>query len=208
MIPAKHTIFHTYFFKYYTEWILKQNFHDVIIRGDTYKRDKPIFLIGNHFSWYDGFFALYCNNKCFNKRFYVMMLEEQLKSRIFLRNGGAFGIKKGSRDIIEGLQYTRLLLQNPHNIVAFFPQGQFASLYHYPVTFEPGLVKVLEPFSSASIDIIFMVALVDFFAHKKPTLTLNLKYYQLSHTWNKTEIEKDYNTFLKDCISKQNPNKF
>ncbi len=71
------------FFQMYTRWKIWRNFHGVIITGEYHEKDLPILLITNHISWWDGFWADYINMKLFHRKFYFMMLEEQLLKHMF-----------------------------------------------------------------------------------------------------------------------------
>ena len=132
-----------------------------------------------------------------------MMLEEQLKKRMFLNKAGAFSIKKNTRSIIETLEYTAGLLQNPQNMVAVYPQGEIASLYHYPVKFEKGILHVLK--KTKAIQIIFYAALIDYFSKRKPDLNFYLEEFHFHPGISVTEIEDAFNAHLLNSIQSQKP---
>ena len=123
MIRARHIPFWLKFFNFYSNYMIKRHFHEVKIYGDTEQKDHAVMIIGNHFSWWDGFFVYYLNRMRFNKRFHVMMLEEQLSGRSFLNKAGAFSIRKNARSLIESLDYAASLLESPENLLLMFPQG-------------------------------------------------------------------------------------
>ena len=101
MIEANHRWFYVWFIRVYTAVNLRLNFRKIIIEGDTVvPEDKPLLLVGNHFSWWDGFFAYYLNYTLWRRKFHVMMLEEQLEKRMFLNKVGAYSVKRGSRSEI------------------------------------------------------------------------------------------------------------
>lgn len=202
MIKAKHQPLWVWFFKYYIHFIIQKHFHEVAIKGDTGSAGSSILLIGNHFSWWDGFFAAYLNHQFYHKDIHVMMLEDQLQQHHILNKIGAFGIKQQSRDIAAGISYSQTVLKHPNNMLVMFPQGKFASLYHYPVTFQRGIIKILEE-THPYCQIIFMAALIDYFSHKKPTLTLSLKPYSPASVPTLQQIEDAYNQHLQESIHEQ-----
>ncbi len=106
IIKSRHRLFFTWFFRIYSIQMIRWHFRKVTINGEFQDRGLPVMLIGNHFSWWDGFIANFLNIKVFHRKFHVMMLEEQLNSRRFLNKAGAYSIKKGSRSVIESMQYT------------------------------------------------------------------------------------------------------
>lgn len=149
------------------------DFREVNYHCNIPDRGLPILMIGNHFSWWDGFFALNLNQKFFNRKFHIMMLQEQLEERMMLNKTGAFSIKKGSRSMLQSLQYAGELLADPGNMVVMFPQGAIHSLYDRPIVFEKGWYRIIER-SSKPIQVVFYNALVDYYSRRRPTLNFYL----------------------------------
>ena len=117
------------FFRFYSVWKTRRKFHKVYLNGTFTDKNLPVLLVSNHFSWWDGFWAVYLNEKIFHRIFHFMMLEEQLKSHMFLNKTGGYSIKKGSRSIIETIDYTAQLLSDRKNLVLIFPQGEISSMH-------------------------------------------------------------------------------
>lgn len=169
MIKAKHTQFHTAFFTKYSWWLIKRHFASVQFFNDAVAEpNKSIVLIGNHFSWWDGFLALHLDLKFWRKKFYVMMLEKQLRQNIFLSKAGAFSICKKERSMIDSLNYAAQIIENPNNLLTLFPQGQIESLYTETFDFEQGWTRIFR--TNPNTQLIMYAALVDFKANKKPHL--------------------------------------
>jgi len=181
--------------------MINQHFHQVLLKGTYQERNLPVLLIGNHFSWWDGFIANYLNNLLFHRRFHIM-LEEQLEQRMFLNQAGAFSIKKKNRDIIESLNYSETILTDPGNLLVLYPQGEIQSLYHYPLHFEKGISAILEKIRQP-VQVIFLAALVDYFSHRKPTLTLAFKEYDMKQFSSIDDLESAYNKHLVEMINQQ-----
>ena len=85
-LKAKHNFFIYPFFQLYTKRMIRKKFHSVIIESKEFDLSKPILLISNHVSWWDGFWAMYINLKLFKKKFYFMMHENQLLKYKFFNN--------------------------------------------------------------------------------------------------------------------------
>ncbi len=183
------------FFRLYTCWKIKRNFHGVTIRGKFTDRDLPVLLISNHFSWWDGLFL--------HKKFHIMMLEEQLEHRLFLNKAGAFSIKRGSRTVVETLSYTSGLLHDADNMVVMYPQGVITSIHRRPVRFEKGTERVIAG-ASDKLMILFYVALPDWYSEKKPGLYVRVIEYAARERAI-TDLEEAYNMFLDECIANQIP---
>ncbi len=131
------------------------------------------------------------------------MLEEQLQNRQFLNKAGAFSIKRGSRSVVESLQYASGLLHNNENMIALFPQGTIASIHRRPVRFEKGIERITAG-ASDKLMILFYVALPDWYSEKKPGLTVRVIEYTARER-SVTDLEETYNMFLDECIARQIP---
>ncbi|MBN1388577.1 MAG: 1-acyl-sn-glycerol-3-phosphate acyltransferase [Bacteroidales bacterium] len=203
MIRARHTRFHTAFFRFYSRYLMKNNFRSVSFIDDPGPTDRPLLIIGNHFSWYDGFFMNYYNNEVLKKKFHVMMLEEQLKGRVFLNKTGAFSINPGTRDIMESLNYSAEILNDPFNMLLMYPTGEIQSSYISSFRFMKGLDKIL---SGSDAEIRFYACMIDYFSERRPAAWI---YFHTADNLerNTPELEKAYNEFYNACIPRQNENR-
>lgn len=200
MIKASHHWFYTVFFNSYIATIIKRDFYSVEINGECILGNKPVLLIGNHISWWDGFWALYINNKLFKKKIHVMMLEEQLEKRKFLSKIGAFSINPGARSVIESLDYASELLKDDQNIVVIYPQGKLNSMVQSEIVFQKGVERILK--QSFNADVVFYVAMVDYFSHRKPTLYVYLKQIEIEQCLI-SGLNSMYNDFHQECLRLQ-----
>ena len=200
MIKARHIPFYVWLFNQYSRIMLKRHFHEININSNVNPENKPIIIVANHFSWWDGFYVVYINYKIFHKKLHVMMLEEQLKKHRILSKAGAFSVTKGKKSILESIDYCISLLNNPCNLLLFYPQGEIQSSYAFPVKFDKGLLKILEA-TDKEFQLLFLVVLTDYFSNKKPVLNLNMM--EFSGQFNHGEIEKAYNSFMARCIQNQ-----
>lgn len=202
MIKAQHQFFLYHFFRLYGLWGIRRHFDHVELSGTYSEKGGPLLIIANHISWWDGFWVVYFREKIVKRRFYFMMLEEELKKNIFLKFAGGYSINKKSRTIIETIRYTQNLLQNDDNMVLMFPQGRIESLYKDSIYFEKGIHTILE--KAPDCRIIFIANFIDFCSSRKPTLFLNFE--EIEHTpSNMMNIETLYNKFYleKQTIQKQ-----
>ena len=200
MIKAKH---HWFIYPFLVEygWLrLKMHFSKIKMRGPSVDKEKPLLIIANHFSWWDGFFISSLNKKKFKKKFHIMMEEKQLVENRILNYGGVFSIKKNSKQVIESLSYTLELLKDPGNMVALFPQGQFESSCQHPLHFENGLNWILKKLPQ-QVEMIFLANQVEYFDSAKPNLFIHFETYNYSGK-TLTDIEKDYNRFYANCSAK------
>ncbi len=202
MIEAKHVLWFQYMFSVYLSYSLKLHFRKIDIIGDVKDRDMPFLVISNHISWWDGFWILNMNNKTFKRKFYVMMLEEQLKQNMFLRKLGAFSINKKSKTLFDSLEYASKLLKNKSNMLLFFAQGSIQSQHKRQFVFEKGLDRILKEVDN-NIQVLFVANLLDYYSFKKPALNQFLCSPEKTTGFSIQELEEHYNDFYKDSINKQ-----
>lgn len=205
MIKANHNRFYEWFFDAYISYMMRSDFREWVVVGDFNDSGGPILMIGNHFSWWDGFFGRRLNQVVFRRKFHLMMLEEQLAPRMFLSKLGAFSIKKKNRDVLESLKYAVELLHEPGNLVMLFPQGKFQSQHDYPLRFDNGWFRILEQ-APENTQLVFSACLTDYFAHRRPALTIYLEQRVAQKFSSSRKVEEAYNVFLKNAIRQQTEN--
>jgi len=203
IIKARHIPFFVRFFSFYARTGLRRHFNDVVFECSVNPAGRPVLLIGNHFSWWDGFIAYRLNDLFLHKKFHIMMLEEQLDKRLFLNKAGAYSIKRGSRSVLDSLTYTSGLLHEVENMVVVYPQGTITSVHRRPVRFEKGTERIIAG-ASDKLMILFYAALPDWFSEKKPELFVRVIEYSARER-SITDLEETYNMFLEECIVKQMP---
>jgi 1-acyl-sn-glycerol-3-phosphate acyltransferase len=203
MIKCSHNPFVVSFFDWYLLKILKSDFHKIKYDENfSFDKNKSILFIGNHFSWWDGFFTYYLKIKLFKKDFNVMMLEEELKKRILFSYAGVYSIKKKSDTVNESLDYTCELLENPKNLVLMFPQGKIESMHIDKINFEKGLAYILN--NAKNFQLIYSSVFIDYFSQRKPVAQIYLKKIDVEKNYSIEELELLYNEHYNDSKSKQN----
>jgi len=200
MIKAQHHWFLYPFLVWYGRMRLKLHFKKMHYVGRFENNNKPILLISNHFSWWDGFIIADLSKNKWGKKFHIMMLEEQLRKNWFLGYAGVYSVRKNSKSLIESLRYSAELLENTANLVALFPQGEFESAYQQPFHFENGLNWILRNVESP-VQVVFMANQVEYFDSSRPHLFVHYKAYDAANK-TKHEINADYNSFFRECYQK------
>ena len=132
-----------------------------------------------------------------------MMLEKQLRNRLYFNKAGAFSIKRGARSVVESLEYASGLLHDSDNMVVVYPQGLVTSIHHRPVRFERGTERIIAG-ASDRLMILFYAALPDWYSGKKPCLTVRVIEYTARER-TIADLEETYNMFLDECITRQIP---
>ncbi len=179
---------------------MKQMFYSIEFTGEIQDRKKPVLLIGNHISWWDGIWALYFNQQHLQRIFYFMMQDDQLRKNWFFQYTGGFSIQKKSKSILETINYSAELLSNSKNMVLIFPSGKIQSMYNSEFIFEKGVEKILQKVKN-EVQIIFIVNLVDYFTKATPSLFSFFQEYSGANSI--MDLQERYNRFYMECISFQ-----
>ncbi|MFQ3579005.1 MAG: lysophospholipid acyltransferase family protein [Bacteroidales bacterium] len=201
IIKAKHHWFLYPFFTWFAARIIRKNFNDVQIINHTTDKNLPILLLSNHSSWWDGFWVQYVQKKLFNRKFYFMMLEDQLRKHWYFKYTGGFSVNKESRSILETINYTAQLLENNNSLVLMFPQGKIQSLHIREFHFEKGIEYIVKK-TKKPFQLLMCVNLIDYFSSPKPTLYVYLKEYETTE-YTTDAISAAYNRFYEECIKYQ-----
>ncbi len=188
MIHAQHSWFYTNFYRLYSNWIIKRNFSHINIDIPEVDNAKPLLVIGNHHSWWDGFWVMHLNNSFWKKRFFVMMLLEQLQKHSSFSRAGAFSIEQGKRSVLETMEYAKQILQSPDNMLLMYPQGRIESQHQSYIHFQKGAVRLIERVDN--VNVLMLITLTDYLSEKKNGLWV---YGKLLH--QKTDIESRFNDF-------------
>jgi hypothetical protein len=127
-----------------------------------------------------------------------MMLEEELKKRMFLTRCGVFSVRKNSRDLLKSLHYAKGLLQNPGNVVTIYPSGEIISQHQQHFSFQQGFARLA---GDPGLQIAFAVVLTDYFSEARPGICIYVENFRGEKTAK--AIENAYHTFYQSCILKQ-----
>ncbi len=201
ILKAKHHFLIYPFFKWYAAYIVQKSFEKIELHCNFENNSQSVLLIMNHFSWWDGFFAMIINQSILHKKFHFMMLESQLLKYRFFNYTGGYSISKKARSMIESIHYTIEILKNKNNMVLMFPQGKIESMHQQTFSFENGISKILNQ-SAQHTTVIFAANIIDYFSNKKPTVTLNVEPFKGTGI-TKNDLEESYNQFYARCIDQQ-----
>ena len=197
IVEAKHNSFVVGFFNIYAKIKIRKNFHQVVIKSDVGVSNHAVFLLSNHLSWWDGFWALYLNMHLFKKKFHFMMDEKELGKRWLFSFIGGFSVAPHSKSMFESIHYASELLKNRNNLVLIYPQGKLHSAYCRDIKFLKGINRIQV---GEETKIIYLVQLTDYFQHEKPTVYFFLKEAD-KETLIDENYEAQYSAFFTSCIN-------
>lgn len=162
------------FFSRYISRRVYRYYHQIEFDKIEIDPEKAVLLIANHYSWWDGFMFFHLNKLLFKKKYHIMILEETILKNKFMKYTGAFSVSKGSKNILETLEYAGTLLNDPKNLLLIFPQGKLFSNFVETVSFEKGLTKIIG-FSQKNFQYVFAASFTEHFSRPKPTAFIYLK---------------------------------
>jgi 1-acyl-sn-glycerol-3-phosphate acyltransferase len=189
LYPQKNKLIR-WFFHYYILNLVKRNFRQVNFNFIEVSKSKSVLLLANHFSWWDGFLLYYINHKVLKKQFHVMVIEETVQKVSFFKYMGAFSVNKNTREILTSLDYAAKLLNDPENLVLIFPQGKLFSNFIDKVSFEKGLLKILQS-AAGRFQIVHAATFIEGLQYKKPSVNVYLATAEAEYQ-NITDLQQAY----------------
>ncbi len=173
MIKANHKNWSEFVFSRYILHLLKRNFYKAHLFDGVPNpvMGLPLIIAPNHSSWWDGFFVYLLNKKIFERKLYLMMLEEQLQKYRFFAKIGAYSINPHfPKSILESLQYSVSTLKGDKNedlILCIFPQGELEPLGKRPLNYKRGLEWILQKYQK-DVNLISLATQIEFLNEQRP----------------------------------------
>lgn len=200
MIKARPNSFLLRFYSSYF-WVLQNLFFRKIsiYCESVFPKGRSVLLLQNHFSYYDAYWSVVLSRRLFRRKFYAMMLEEQLARRRFLTRCGAFSVRRNSRDLLESISYADGLLKDPNNMVVIYPSGEIITHHRQNFPFQRGFARLLRDDNNCLVAL--AVVLVDHFSSARPEVRMYVENYVGEKTAE--AIENAYHSFYQSCILKQ-----
>ena len=205
MLKAKHHFIIYPLFKILTRVLIKRNFSRVLFIGDYIDNGHSVLVLANHVSWWDGFWIIYLNLKKLHRKFFFMILEEQLLKHWYFQFTGGFSIRKHTRSILESLGYSCEILADSRNMLFMFPQGEIHSSYDTLFTFGAGAKRIVDSCDDA-VQVVFVANMYDYFSQSKPSLYIYMQCYQAKEL-REVDIELCYTRFYLHCLGEQKAKK-
>ncbi|WP_183565761.1 1-acyl-sn-glycerol-3-phosphate acyltransferase [Mucilaginibacter sp. SP1R1] len=159
-------------------WFFRRRFNKMIINGAEIKPGHSYLFMSNHFSFWDGFFALYVCFKFINKQqklktIYIMSVKKQLEKNWWLKYFGSFSVAPGSRSVDESLDYAADKLDEPGNILLYYPQGNLESSHIRHIEFKDGVYEITQRIKG-DCQLIWSSNIIEYFESIKPSVYFNL----------------------------------
>jgi hypothetical protein len=158
--------------------LFRRRFNKMIINEAEIKPGHSYLSMCNHFSFLDGFLAIYLCLKGIHPRqplkgFYIMSLKKQMQQHWWLKYIGAFSIVPGSKSSEESMDYAAEVLNTPGNLLLFYPQGNLESLHIREIEFKDGVSQIV-PKIKGNCQLLWCSILMEYFESTKPSVYFNL----------------------------------
>jgi hypothetical protein len=150
----------------------------MVINDIDIKPNHSYILMCNHFGFLDGFFAYYLCFKMIDKKqklkgLYTMSVKKQMQKNWWLKYCGSFSVEPGTRSVDESLTYAASVLNEPGNILLYFPQGNLESCYIRHIEFKDGIYEIVQRIKG-DCQLIWSSNLIEYFESTKPSIYFNL----------------------------------
>ncbi|MEO5590219.1 MAG: lysophospholipid acyltransferase family protein [Gemmatimonadaceae bacterium] len=116
--------------------------------------DRPLVLVANHVSWWDGFLLMQIRRSIRPRApFHTVMLQSELQRSRFLRRIGAIGIEPSSPgSVIHAVrELSERTRSRPDSVIFFFPQGRIWPSHRRPLGFKRGIEVFTNAIGSSTL---------------------------------------------------------
>jgi len=96
-----------------------------------------------------------------------------MEKKWWLKYAGSFSVDPGKKSVAESLSSAASLLNEPGNLLIFYPQGELESAYVRHIDFKDGLYEIATR-TKGNCQLIWSSILTEYFEGYKPSVYFNL----------------------------------
>jgi len=187
-------------------WFYRRRFNKMIINDIDIKAGHSYILMCNHFGFLDGFFAYYLCFKLIKKQqklkhIYTMSVKKQMEKNWWLKYSGSFSVEPGKRSVAESLDYAASLLNEPGNLLIYYPQGNLESAYIRHIEFKDGIYEIVTR-TKGNCQLIWGSVLLEYFESTKQSVYFNLLDCGTNHDFDFEQLKENVNAHHLQSIKK------
>ena len=187
-------------------WFFRRRFNKMILNDIDVKPGHSYILMCNHFGFFDGFFAYYLCFKFINKKqklkgIYTMSVKKQMEKNWWLKYSGSFSVDPGKRSVDESLDYAASILNEPGNLLIYYPQGNLESAYIRYIEFKDGIYEIVTR-TRGNCQLIWSSVLMEYFESTKQSVYFNLLDSGTNRDFNFGKLKEKVNTHHLQSIKK------
>jgi len=203
MIPARHSKWAQALFHPYIMRLMRRHFHGFHLLGEVpeWPPQRTLFILPNHVSWWDGFFIHLLNERLWQRKPYLMMLEEQLSQHRFFARLGVFSVKtEGFAAAKSSLNYLRSVFTSHATgeiMFCLFPQGELRRPQVRPLGYKPGILWLLRQ-SPAPVEVVQLGIRIEYLEHQHADVFFEFQplSFAAGHTPDLAEMDAAHATLL------------
>lgn len=180
--------------------------NNLVIEPFEIKPNHSYILMCNHFSFWDGLWAACLWRKVFFKKngmrcLYIMSVKKQMEKNKILRYLGSFSVDPGKRSITESFDYIAEVLNQPGNLLLFYPQGNLESAFIRHIKFDEGLYEIVTRVKG-DCQLVWSSNLIEFYESFKPSIYSRMLDCGTNHDFDFDALKRKVNAFHLDSIKK------
>lgn len=178
----------------------------IVIRPVEIKSNHSYILSMNHFSFADGPLGFYLAYQLFfkqgkMKRFYIMSLKKQMEKKWWLRYLGSFSVDPGKLSVNESLAYAAEILNEPGNLLLFFPQGNLESVHIRTIQCEDGISQIV-PQITGKCQLLWSSNIGEYFESLWPSVYFNMLDCGTAKDFDFDQFKQEINKHHKESLKK------
>lgn len=186
---------------------LRLRFNKMIIHEIARRPNHSYLVMCNHFSFWDGFWAVFLSMHTIFKQqkmngLYFMVLKKQMLMNPWLKYFGCFSISPGRASVSESLSHAAELLSTPGNVVFIYPQGNLESQHVRKILIQDG-IKYIVPQIAGDCQLIWSSNLVEYFESLRPSVTFHMLDCGTNKHFDFEELVSAVNRHHQQSISSQ-----
>lgn len=188
-------------------WFIKMRFNKLVIRDVPFRSGHSYLLMCNHFSFWDGFWAIYLCWKTIRKtqkfnRIYIMVLKKQMEMNPWLKYFGCFSVSPGRATVSESLAYAAELLNTPGNVVLMYPQGNLESNHVRDIVMNDGIAHIVSQ-TKGPCQLLWSSNLIEYFEGFRASVYFHMLDCGSRDNFNFLELSWKINAHHREAVKKQ-----
>ena len=178
-------------------WFFRRRFNKMKITPVDIKPNHSYVLMCNHFGFLDGFFSYYIAFKHIDKQqklkgLYTMSVKKQMEKNWWLKYVGSFSVEPKAWSVKESVEYAAGLLNEPGNILLFFPQAELESQHIRHIEFKNGINEIMTRVK-ADCQLIWSSNILEYYESTKPSANMTLLDCGTNHDFNFEALKQNVN---------------
>ena len=180
-------------------WLFRKRFNKMLISPVAIKPGHSYLLMCNHFGFLDGFLAYYICFKFIDKQqrikgLYTMSVKKQMEKNWWLKYLGSFSVQPNAWSIRASLAYAAEKINEPGNILLYYPQGNLESSQIRHIEFKDGIAEIARKIKG-DCQLIWSSNIIEYFESSKPSVYFNLMDCGAASNFDFEKLKAEVNEF-------------